>query len=109
MNDYTTKTPGCVTDMLNHLGLKPLEDRRKNLRLTFMYKVVEGLVPAIPASDFLVPAKSGRRRITAKSFNEYSCSNVVERSVHLNSKPFMPPSAWTPQYKNSFFVRTVID
>ena len=37
-NDYTTRTPGCVTDMLNRLELLPLEDRRKNLRLTFMYK-----------------------------------------------------------------------
>jgi len=103
-NDYTTKTPGCVTDMLNRLELIPLEDRRKNLRLTFMYKVVEGLVPAIAAPDFLTPFKPGRRRIKAKTFGGYSCSNIVERSVRLNSKPFIPPSTRTLQYKNLFFV-----
>jgi hypothetical protein len=34
--------------MLSDLNLLPLEDRRRNIRLAYNYKVVEGLVPEIP-------------------------------------------------------------
>ena len=46
-----------VTRMLETLELSSLEQRRSINRLVFMYKVVEGLVPAIPADDFLKPQK----------------------------------------------------
>ena len=45
--DYRTREEGCVTGMLQSLELSSLENRRSSNRLIFMYKVVEGLVPAI--------------------------------------------------------------
>ena len=46
--DYKTREEGCVTKMLDRLELRPLQERRSSSRLIFLYKVVEGLVPAIP-------------------------------------------------------------
>ena len=51
--DYKTREPGCITKMLIDLELPTLEKRRTAQRLTFMFKVVEGLVPAISPSDFV--------------------------------------------------------
>jgi hypothetical protein len=45
---YRSREPGCITSMLSDLNLPPLEDRRRNIRLAYFYKVVEGVVPAIP-------------------------------------------------------------
>ena len=44
--------PGCVTAMLENLDLPSLQERRNHLRLIFMFKVVEGLVPAMPPDQF---------------------------------------------------------
>ena len=43
--DYKTREEGSVTKMLNDLKLENLQLRRTSLRLVFLYKVVEGLVP----------------------------------------------------------------
>ena len=48
--DCRTRTPGHVTDMLKNLDLPLLQERRTDMRLIFLYKVVEGLVPAIPSN-----------------------------------------------------------
>ena len=45
----------CVTQMLETLEPSSLEQRRIFNRLVLMYKVVEGLVPAIPADDYWNP------------------------------------------------------
>ena len=37
-----------------------LRDRRRQLRLTFLFKVVEGMVPAIPPEMFLTPKRPRR-------------------------------------------------
>ena len=42
--DYTTKTPGCVTNMLKDLKWPTLEQRRKNSRLSMLYKIENNLV-----------------------------------------------------------------
>ncbi|KAL8561583.1 hypothetical protein ACOMHN_024819 [Nucella lapillus] len=62
-NDYSTRSPGAITNMLSTLELPTLQQRRRDLRLAFFYKVVEGLVPAIPSADILTPSKTGRRII----------------------------------------------
>ena len=41
--NYISREQGCVSQMLAELNLPPLQDRRKANRLTFFYKVVEGL------------------------------------------------------------------
>jgi hypothetical protein len=46
--DYRSREPGCITSMLIYLNLPPLEDRRRNIRLAYFYKVVQGVIPAIP-------------------------------------------------------------
>ena len=51
--DYKTREPGCITKMLIDLELPTLEKRRTAQRLTFMFKVVEGLASAIATSDFV--------------------------------------------------------
>jgi hypothetical protein len=61
-----------ITSMLSDLNLPPLEDRRRNIRLAYFYKVVEGVVPAIPPQKYPTTRKPGRN-IRAKNFQ----SNVV--------------------------------
>ena len=38
-NNYTERTPGCVTAMVSSLGWESLQDRRKVQRLTMLFKV----------------------------------------------------------------------
>ena len=45
--DYYSRQEGCVTEMLHKLKLPRLHDCRRDRRLTLMYKVVEGHIPAI--------------------------------------------------------------
>jgi hypothetical protein len=40
--------------MREDLELETLEDRRLSLRLILMYKVVEGLVPALPTDKYFL-------------------------------------------------------
>jgi hypothetical protein len=58
--DYKTREPGCITKMLIDLELPTLEKRRTTQRLIFMFKVVEGLVPAISPSDFVTKTRPKR-------------------------------------------------
>ena len=44
--DYHSREEGSVTKMLETLELETLERRRSSCRLVFLFKVVEGLVPA---------------------------------------------------------------
>ena len=44
---YKSREDGCVTKMLTDLGLSSLEERRRQQRLTLLYKVVKGHIPAI--------------------------------------------------------------
>jgi hypothetical protein len=55
--DYKTREPGCITKLLIDLQLPTLEKRRTAQRLIFMFKVVEGLVPAISPSDFVTKTR----------------------------------------------------
>jgi hypothetical protein len=106
--DYRSRQPGSVTAMLNDLGLQSLEDRRQEKRLVFLFRVVEGLVPAIPSADFLIPAKTTKRRIQPTRFPGFVASNIVERHVINNSRGFDIPDSHSAEYKNSFFVKTVV-
>jgi hypothetical protein len=61
--------------MREDLELETLEDRRLSLRLILMYKVVEGLVPALPTDNFVKLARP-KRMIKAKHFEDYITSSV---------------------------------
>ncbi|KAH3858399.1 hypothetical protein DPMN_101023 [Dreissena polymorpha] len=88
--DYYTKTPGYVTNMLKSMKIPPLQERRKANRLIFFFKVVEGLVPAMPSQDFLTPVRQSKRRITPKHFKDFKVNNIVEQysvSHQSSAKP----------------------
>ena len=65
--NYRTRTPGFVTKILDHHQLPTLQQRREDLRLTLYFKIVKGLVPAIPPQTILTPAYAGRIRKTTRS------------------------------------------
>ena len=106
--DYKSRHEGCVTNMLDDLDLPSLEERRRQQRLTFLYKVVKGHVPAINI-DHYFRAQKPKRTIRAKQFEDFVKKNIVERSVCNNNQCFKQLPAKTEQFRNSFFVRTTHD
>ena len=107
--DYKSRTPGSMTSLLEQLQLPLLQERRKQLRLIFLYKVVEELVPAVPPEEFLKPKQRNKRQIRAKRFSNCVTNNIVSRSETCNTKAFEIPRSYTDQYKQSFFVNTLLD
>jgi hypothetical protein len=106
--DYRSQDEGCVSSMLKTLELQSLQDRRKTNRLTFLYKVVGGKVPALPCHDILTPARN-KRNVKPKPFNDYQATNIQENQVTNNTKCFITFVCKTEQFKNSFFPRFVLD
>jgi hypothetical protein len=108
--DYTSREPGCVTRMLKDLQLPPLQERRKELRLTTFYKIAGEHIKALPPSQFLVPERKTRRKITAKTFTDCVTKNIIAKYVVKHSRGYkIPESNGSEQYTSSFFVKTVVD
>lgn len=105
--DYRTRTPGAITNFKKQLELDTLEERRISLRLILMYKVVEGLVPAMPTNQF-VNFKRQKRTIRAKQYTDCVTTNIVEKHICNNTKGLVIPSSKTQAYEHSFFVETTI-
>ena len=76
-----------VTPHLQDLNWAPLKDRRRNIRLTLLYKIVTGNISVQMAEGTLSEADPRTRKKNSKKYK------------HLTGK--------TPQYKNSFFVNTI--
>ena len=118
--------------MLHELNLTPLQERRKQQRLTTLYKIVKGHIPAMPPEIFLMPEDRNRRRIHLATRKDCDSDNTIPtlqsslsgtegchkpvlgvctipRHEIQNSCGFKIPDSKTEQYKNSFFVRTVAD
>ena len=95
--------------MLQDLQLPSLQDRRKNNRLIFFYKVVEGLVPAMPCHDFLTPVRKSIRHIKPRTFSDCESINIIDRQCMNNNNCFKPVTCNTDIYKHSYFPRTIID
>ena len=85
-NDFTSRTPGCVTKMLNDLNWGPLKVRRRHDRLSMLYTIQHNLVD-IPTDRYL-RVSDRRTRGPAKFFQE----RIIDTA-----------------YSNSFFPRTVRD
>jgi len=81
-----TRTEGTVTKLLKELNWKTLEDRRRQARLTYMYKIKNKLVD-IPSDRYLKPQ--------------------TRQTRHNNSKSYHKPYARIFVHKYSFFPRTV--
>ena len=106
--DYKSRTPGSITKMLTNLELQTLQERRKESRLTFLFKVVEGLVPAIQPSEYLVPVQN-KRRIRATRLGDFLTDNKIAAHQLNNSRCFITPRCNTEIYKNSYFPRTIVE
>ena len=105
-NDYRSRNPGCVTEMLQVHNLPSLQTRRREARLSLLYKISHGLLPSIMPETHLTPIRN-KRRITAKKFKDFQHGNIVERHQNNNSRGYIVPAASTVEYKNSFFIRTL--
>ena len=105
--DYHTRTPSSITEMLPKEKLQPLQERRRHLWLAFLFKIIEGKVPAIASEDFLKP-KPSRREVKATQFKDHVTTNIITNQAHHNSKPYIVPHSTTEEYSHSFFVQTVL-
>jgi hypothetical protein len=108
-HDYRSRDAGCVTKMLQQHKLPTLQSRRKQARLTTMYKVVEGLVPALPFQDFLQYERKDKRKIKPTRYTDHIVQNPVAKYAINNTKGIKIPPATKEPVKNSFFVRTTIE
>ena len=104
--NYRTRTPGFVTKILDHHQLPTLQQRREDLRLTLYFKIVKGLVPAIPPQTILTPEYAGRRRKTTRS-NDF-VYQTSDKNTKNNKNCFKVPDWKTAQYRFSFIPRTTI-
>ena len=64
--DYKSRKLGSMQNLLNKLELPTLQERRRKQLLVLFYKVVEGLVPAIPKDRFITPHNPEKRLIRPK-------------------------------------------
>ena len=72
-----------------------------------MNRVVEGLVPAIPPEHFQPLQRPTKQHVLLKPLPDCVASNITDRSATDNSRCFVVPTAYTDQYKNSCFVKTI--
>ena len=106
--DYRSTSPGSVTKLLQKAKLQPLQDRRKHLCLSLLYKVVEGLTPALPPENFLTPQKPGRL-IRAKIQHDHVTTDTISDHIRNNNRAYAIPRCRTEQQRNSFFIRTAVN
>ena len=97
-----------VTQLLISQNLPSLQERRRHLRLAFLFKLVEGSVPAVCTGTYLTH-KRQRRAIRVRGFTDHITSNILDSQVTNNSQCYKVPSFHTERYRHSFFVKTVID
>ena len=75
-----------VTDMLENLGWRTLEQRRVDVQLALLFKIYNGLIP-VDATKYL--------------------SHPTQRSRHSHSYSFIPLSTSTSSHRLSFYPRTI--
>ena len=108
--DYKSREKGCVTKMLNDLNIPSLEIRCKEARLNMIYNVVNELLPAIPPSFFLQPAKQRRKVKIPTHLKDYIAdTTATDRLVYNHHRCYVVPHSKIDQHKHSFFVETVLD
>ena len=67
---YHSREEGSVTGMLDMLELETLQRRCSMCRLFFLFKVVEGLVPAINPEEYFKPQKQ-KRHIKPRTYENF--------------------------------------
>ena len=76
-----SKTPGSVTHLQIKHDLPTLPERREDLRLTFLHKMVEGLVPAIPPDKYLTPRKPAEISVLPTTLTTLSKTRSINNSA----------------------------
>jgi hypothetical protein len=82
-----SREEGFVAKMLAELELESIQSRRTSQRLIVLYKVFEGLVPAIKPEDYLTKSRQ-RRTIKPKRFVDYVNTNIIENFCQEQYKVF---------------------
>ena len=95
--------------MRHQLHLQTLQDRRRDIRLTLFFKIVQGLTPAIEIKNHLEPINYNRRQIRAKKYDNCVSNNPIEKYHQNHNKCFKIPHSTKVELENSFFFRTAID
>ena len=85
-NNYSYRSPGCVTNLLRGLGWVPLTDRRRELRLIMLFKIQHQLVDLTPGP--ILRSSDRRTRGDQRLYQPYASQTV---------------------YKHSFYPRTIQD
>ena len=76
-NYFSTKTPGCVTNMMSDLGWESLECRRRRSRLAMMFEIRNNLVD-IPSDRYLQRSDTrtrGQHRFSQERINNTTYAN----------------------------------
>ena len=97
-----------MTGMLSGLGLDTLQQRRRQARLVFLFKIIRGVVPAIRRDEFLSPVLN-KRKIHARKFEDSVCTNPVKRHSFNHAECYKVKPANSDQYRQSFFIKAVQD
>ena len=102
-NGYSTRTPGCVTKMLDDLEWDPLEVRRRHNRLSMLYRMQHNLVD-IPANRYQSSSDS-RTRGTVKCSKKESAIQPTptpsNQGLQENGTNCHPELCLQPPWKNS--------
>ena len=106
--NYKSRTPCSMQKLLRKLDLPPLQVRRQQLLLTFLFKVVEGLVPAMPPEHFFTFCKLGRKIRPIRN-SSFETSNIVNSYTRNNNRSLEIKPCRTSQQRNSFFIRTAVE
>ena len=69
-NDYHSWQTGSMTQTFKKCHPSTLQQRRKDIRLTFLFKIVEDMITAIPKDNYLVQLLN-KRKIKPKQFQDY--------------------------------------
>ena len=101
--------PGTIQQLQEKLDMPTLQTRRKTIRLVFMFKVVEGLMPAMPPSKFIKLQKN-QRIIRPRRDPNFSYKNrTIDNLIRNNDRSIDIPTSTTDQKKFSFFPRTAAE
>ena len=85
-----------------------LQERRRTSRLIFLYKVIEGMVPAINPEEYITFTRN-KRIIRRRNDPNFNTTNIIDKYTTNNDRGIQVKQIKTEQYKNSFFPKSAID
>ena len=89
------------------LELETFQRRRSMCRLFFLFKVVQGLVPAINPEEYLKPQKQ-KRRIKSRKYENFKSVNIVEKHSVNHDRGYDIEQCHSEQLKKIFFIKTLL-